>query len=73
MVNTTMKLTQEEVDAMPLEEKLELSEALWESIYASSESLPEPDWHKELLDKRLQDPNPRFDTWENVRKRLEQA
>jgi len=68
-----MKLTQAEIDAMPLEEKLELSEALWESIYASTEPPAEPDWHKKLLDERLREPDPQFDSWENVRKRLEQS
>lgn len=68
-----MKLTQAEIDAMPIEEKLELSEALWESIYGSAEELPVPDWHKQLLDERLQEPNPQFDTWENVRKRLDRT
>ena len=68
-----MKLTRAEIDAMSMEEKLELSDALWDSIYASSEQLPEPDWHGELLDERLRDPNPQFDTWENVKKRLEQS
>jgi len=68
-----MKLTQAEIDAMPLEEKLELSEALWESIHASTEPPAEPDWHKKLLDERLREPDPQFDSWENVRKRLEQS
>lgn len=68
-----MKLTQAEIDAMPLDENLELSEALWLSIYASADQLPEPDWHRKLLDERLQDPNPQFDAWENVRKRLERS
>lgn len=68
-----MKLTRAEIDAMSMEEKLELSDALWDSIYASNEQLPEPDWHKELLDERLRDPNPQFDTWQNVKKRLEQS
>ena len=68
-----MKLTQAEIDAMPLEEKLELSEALWDSIYASTEPPTEPEWHKKLLDERLKESNPQFDTWDNVRKRLEQS
>lgn len=49
-----MKLTRAEIDAMPLEEKLSLSDALWDSIYASSSDLPVPNWHKPLLDESLQ-------------------
>lgn len=48
-----MKLTQAQIDAMPIEEKLELSEALWKSICSSPDELPVPDWHKELLDESL--------------------
>lgn len=68
-----MKLTRAEIDAMPLEDKLELSDALWDSIYASTDEGPIPDWHKEQLEQRLQEPNPEFDTWENVKKRLERS
>lgn len=68
-----MKLTKAEIDAMPLAEKLELSEALWDSIFTSTELPAEPEWHRQLLDERLKEPNPQYDTWENVRKRLEQT
>lgn len=68
-----MKLTQAEIDAMPLEEKLELSEALWESIYASADELPIPEWHKQLLDESLErlDSHPEEgSTWDEVKTRL---
>lgn len=66
-----MKLTQAEIDAMPMEEKLELSEALWESMHAQAETLPMPEWHKSELDKRLAEKDPQFDAWENVKKRIQ--
>lgn len=69
-----MKLTQAEIDAMPLEEKLELSEALWESIYATADELPVPDWHKPLLDESLDRLDSHPDegrTWDEVKKRLQ--
>lgn len=69
-----MKLTQAEIDAMPLEEKLELSEALWESIYATADELPIPEWHKPLLDESLKllDSHPdESSTWDEVKIRLQ--
>jgi putative addiction module component (TIGR02574 family) len=69
-----MKLTQAEIDAMPIEEKLELSEALWESIYASPDELPIPDWHKALLDESLKDFETHPDegsSWPEVKARLQ--
>jgi len=70
---TVMKLTQADIDAMPMEEKLELSEALWASIHTTADELPIPDWHKQLLDERFKDPTPQLDSWENVKKRLERS
>lgn len=70
-----MKLTQAEIDAMPLEEKLKLSEALWESIYATADELPIPEWHKPLLDESLEqlDVQPEDgSTWDQIKTRLQQ-
>ena len=69
-----MKLTQDEIDAMPLEEKLELSEALWRSISANGDGVPMPEWHKLLLCESLErlevDPT-EGSTWTEVKARLQ--
>ena len=59
-------------------ERVELAEAIWDSIAADagSEVLPVPDSHKRELDRRLEDlaADPEADSsWEEVRGRLEQA
>lgn len=68
-----MKLTQAEIDAMPVEEKLELSDALWASIYATADKLPVPKWHRELLNEslgRLQTHPDEASPWPEVKARL---
>ena len=65
-----------EAEKLPLEERLELVEALWDSIAADADvdSLPLPDWHREELERRLveHDADPEAGSpWEEVRARLE--
>lgn len=67
------KITQAEIDAMPMDEKLALSEALWDSIAASPQDVPTPDWHKKLLDESLDSLDKSPDDqgpWEDVKARL---
>ncbi|MCP3669369.1 MAG: addiction module protein, partial [Gammaproteobacteria bacterium] len=47
-----------------------LIEAIWDSIAATPEAVPVPQWHKDILDNRLADKNAVSDTWKNVKKRL---
>ena len=42
-----------EILALPVEERMELVEAIWDSISAIPEALPLTDWQKEELDRRL--------------------
>ena len=41
-----------EIRQLPLAEKLQIMEALWDDLRAHVEGLPVPEWHKELLDSR---------------------
>jgi len=41
-----------EVRQLPLAEKLQIMEAIWEELRARAEQVPVPAWHKELLDER---------------------
>jgi len=41
-----------EVRQLPLAEKLQIMEAIWEDLRAQAEEVPVPAWHKELLDER---------------------
>ena len=44
-----------EILALPVEERVRLVEAIWDSISAVPEALPLTDWQKQELDRRLED------------------
>ena len=41
-----------EIRQLPLNEKLQIMEAIWEDLRSRAEDVPVPQWHKELLDSR---------------------
>ena len=56
---------------LPLEERLQLVEDIWDSIAATPEAVPVPDWHKAELERRLANPAPGPGlTWEEVQAKL---
>jgi putative addiction module component (TIGR02574 family) len=58
---------------LTVSQRLDLISMLWDSIPDSLEALPVPEWHKEELDRRLQDAdaNPEAGIpWEQTKKRL---
>jgi putative addiction module component (TIGR02574 family) len=58
---------------LTVSQRLDLISQLWDSIPDSLEALPVPEWHKEELDRRLQDAdaNPEVGIpWEQTKKRL---
>jgi putative addiction module component (TIGR02574 family) len=53
-----MRMKQElvaEILALPIEDRVRLVEAIWDSISALPDALPLTEWHKEELDRRLED------------------
>lgn len=55
---------------LPPEQRLDLIEALWDSLDAND--VPMPDWHADVLDEREANEDTDLgDTWEIVRSRLE--
>ncbi len=62
-----------EVLRLPPGDRLHLVEAIWDSIAATPEQVPVPEWHRAELDRRLADTAPEHFTWEQVRARLQQA
>ena len=60
-----------EIMKLPLAERLELMDQVWDSTEPSVEDLPVPDWHKEILDARLRE-LPRSPTlsWDEAKARL---
>ncbi len=52
----SQRAIRDEILQLPAEERLQFVEEIWESLPASPESIPVPQWHRELLDDRLADP-----------------
>ena len=53
-----MRMKQElvaEILALPVDDRVRLVEAIWDSISAVPEALPLTDWQKQELDRRLDD------------------
>jgi putative addiction module component (TIGR02574 family) len=50
-------------------ERLQLVEAIWDSLLESPDTIPVPDWHRQVLDERRKSPAEMLD-WEEVRARL---
>jgi putative addiction module component (TIGR02574 family) len=42
-----------ELKKLPLNEKLQIIEVLWEDLRNQEEAVPVPEWHKKILDERL--------------------
>lgn len=58
---------------LSVDEKIDYLQSLWGRIAATPETVPVPDWHREILDQRLKDleANPASgDSWDVVQERL---
>jgi putative addiction module component (TIGR02574 family) len=66
----TPKSILEQALRLPVAERIDLVEQLWDSIAAASSQVPVPEWHKAELDRRLAEPNAERLTWDEVQKRL---
>ena len=45
-------MTLTEIRKLPVKEKLQIMEVLWEDLRSQVQEEPVPEWHKELLDNR---------------------
>ncbi len=62
-----------QIGQMTLEEKLRTMEALWDDLCRREESVPVPQWHKDLLDERqrlVEEGKARFMSWESAKKHI---
>jgi putative addiction module component (TIGR02574 family) len=58
---------------LSVDEKIDYLESLWDRIAATPETIPVPDWHRDILDERLKDleADPGAgDSWDTVQERL---
>jgi putative addiction module component (TIGR02574 family) len=42
-----------EIDTLTVPEKLELLDRIWSSLQSSPDTVPSPEWHKDVLAERL--------------------
>jgi hypothetical protein len=62
-----------QIAEMTLEEKLRAMEALWNDLCRREESVPVPQWHKDILDERerlIEQGKAQFIDWETAKKRI---
>jgi putative addiction module component (TIGR02574 family) len=62
-----------EVKQLPLAEKLQIMEAIWEDLRARAEQVPVPQWHRDLLDERrkaVKDGREELLDWDSVKNAL---
>ncbi|HEV2846586.1 MAG TPA: addiction module protein [Thermoanaerobaculia bacterium] len=58
---------------LPVEEQLEIAEAIWEGLENAADQPPIPDWQRQLLDERIaeDDADPEAGSpWEEVKQRI---
>lgn len=57
----------DEILRLPPDQRLRLVEDLWDSLAASPDVVGVPEWHREELDQRLDDPNDQATlSWQDV-------
>ncbi len=67
----TSKILLDQILRLPVEERIELVEHVWDSIAATPEAVPVPEWHRAELDRRLDHPEPGPSlSWDEVRRRI---
>ena len=60
----------DQIMKLPPAERLRLIEDIWDSLTASPEDVPVPDWHREELERRLDDPKEKATlSWDEVRRK----
>ena len=63
----------EQAMGLSIEEKLQLIDALWDSMSQNAEKMPVPDWQLEELERRIEsqrtNPQP-GQTWEDVKREI---
>lgn len=66
-------ITASEIAEMPIQQRIQLVEDIWDSIAEMPESVEIPQWHKKELEKRLDayHANPSEGSpWKDVKKRI---
>ena len=66
-------ITASEIAKMPIQQRIQLVEDIWDSIADMPEAVEIPEWHKQVLEKRLEayhaNPN-EGSPWKDAKKRI---
>ena len=60
-------------DALPIDDKIDYVQSLWDRIAARPEDVPVPDWHREIIHERLavhRAKNDQGKEWEEVEREI---
>jgi putative addiction module component (TIGR02574 family) len=60
----------EDLKSLPITERADLAQALWDSVLEQQDQLPLPESHRVELERRLNNPEPKYVTWEEAKARL---
>jgi hypothetical protein len=66
----------EQIQRMPLREKLLVMEAIWNDISGEEQNLEAPQWHKDTLDERerlVAEGKAQFIDWEEAKEQIKKA
>jgi putative addiction module component len=61
------------IDQLTMAEKLRIMEELWDDLRTRADGVPDPQWHKDLLDERerlIETGEAQFGDWESAKKRI---
>jgi putative addiction module component (TIGR02574 family) len=65
-----MTVTLEDLKSLPVSDRADLAQALWDSVLEQQDQLPLPESHRAELEQRLRNPEPKYVTWEEAKARL---
>jgi putative addiction module component (TIGR02574 family) len=65
-----MTVTLEDLKSLPISDRADLAQALWDSVLEQQDQLPLPESHRAELERRLGNPEPKYVTWEEAKARL---
>lgn len=68
-----MSTALQEIRQLPLGEKLQIMEVIWEDLRSRSDDVPVPSWHREILDDRrkaVEDGREKVLEWDQVKRDL---
>lgn len=66
-------MTAQQISKMPVAQRLQMMEALWDSLGEARPALPSPDWHRPILDerrKKIANGKAKFLTLDQVRAKM---